>query len=99
MAPGKKKTVKFSEDDLGNIANNKPAVYTIFNARGENIYTGSAKRGRLEERLKEHLRGGPDPVPGGTKVKIQQKQTIAEAEKSEAATIERVKPKHNRRGK
>ena len=48
------------------------------------LYVGVAKRGRVQARLKEHLPGGVDPVHGGARVRIQQKPSIAEAEKSEA---------------
>jgi hypothetical protein len=47
MADEKRKTVNFNEDGLSKLPNDKPAVYKIINARGENIYTGSAKRARL----------------------------------------------------
>ncbi len=63
------------------------------------IYTGLAKRGRVEARLKEHLPVGKDPIPGGAKVKIDQKDSIAEAEKSEAGIIKMAQPRHNKRGK
>lgn len=93
------KTVKFNKEGIGNLPNNKPATYKIFNAEGNNIYTGSAKRGRVQERIAEHLSGGPDRIPGGLKVQIQQKSTIAEAQKSEAGIIARSKPRYNKQGK
>ena len=64
MASPKRKTTEFTEDGLTRIRDDKPVVYKIRNAKGENIYTGSAKRGRVEDRLREHLPGGKDPVPG-----------------------------------
>ena len=96
MGDEKTKTTKFTEEGLVKIPVNKPAVYKILDDKGENIYTGKAKRGRLQDRLKEHLPGGPDPVPGGVKVKISQKKTIAEAGESEKKIISRSKPKHNK---
>jgi hypothetical protein len=98
MTKGKPKTVKFTPEGVEKLPKDKPVVYKILNDKGENIYTGVAKRGRVEERLKEHLPSGPDPIPGGVKVKIQPKQTIAEAEKSEKIIISRSKPKHNKLG-
>lgn len=55
--------------------------------------------GRVEDRLKEHLPTGPDPVLGGAKVKIQQKPSIAEAKKAEAKAIKRNQPPQNKKGK
>jgi len=99
MKEEKRKTVKFTEVGLAKLPDNKPAVYKIFNQEGNNVYTGVAKRGRVEERLKEHLPGGTDPISGGAKVQIQQKSSIADAQKTEAAIIARSKPRHNKQGK
>jgi len=99
MADEKSKTVNFNEEGLEKLPNDKPAVYKILNTQGENIYTGSAKRARIQERLQEHLSGGPDPIRGGVKVQIQQKSSIAEAEKTEKNIISRTKPKFNKLGK
>ena len=95
----KRKSGQFSEEGIESLAKNKPVVYKIENKSGTNIYTGVAKRGRVEERLKEHLPGGKDPIPGGAKVKIEQKESIAEAEKSEARIIKAAKPRYNKQGK
>ena len=99
MADDKRKTVKFNEAGLGKLPDDKPAVYKILNQQGDNIYTGVAKRGRVEERLKEHLPGGQDPIRGGTKVQIQQKSSVADAQKTEANIIARSKPSFNKQGK
>lgn len=94
-----KKSGNFDSDGIEKLAKDKPVVYQIENSQGKNIYTGVAKRGRVEERLKEHLPGGKDPVRGGEKVKIQQKSSIDDALKSEAKIIKRQKPSQNKRGK
>ena len=94
-----KKSGSFDSEGIEGLAKDKPVVYKIKNSGGKNIYTGSAKRGRVEERLKEHLPGGKDPIRGGAKVKIQQKSTIDEALKSEARIIKQQKPPQNKRGK
>lgn len=96
---GKKKTTDFTEEGLGNIRNDKPVVYRIRDASGENIYTGSAKRGRIEDRLNEHLPGAADPIRGGRTVEITQFSSIADAQKSEARAIKRSQPKYNKKGK
>lgn len=99
MARRKSKTADFDNDSIDSLAKDKPAVYKIFNRKGENIYTGSAKRGRVTDRIKEHLPGGKDPIPGGAKVKIEQKVSIDQARNSEQRVISLTKPKHNKRGK
>ena len=93
-----KKTVKFNEDGIAKLPNDKPVVYKILTQTGNNNYTGSAKRGRVQERLKEHLPGGKDYIPG-TKVQIEQTGSVSEAQQKEARVIRRTKPKHNKRGK
>lgn len=96
--PGKK-SGRFDKDGIGDLANDKPVVYQIENAKGDNIYTGVAKRGRVEERLNEHLPGAKDPIRGGTRVRIQQKPSIDEARKSEERIIKRQQPPQNKKGK
>ena len=94
-----KKSGKFDKSGIEGLAKDKPVVYIIENAKGKNIYTGVAKRGRVEERLKEHLAGSKDPIRGGVKVKIKQKPSIAEALKSEARIIKRQQPAQNKKNK
>ena len=60
----KKKSGSFDEKGIESLAKDKPIVYDIQNKQGETIYTGVAKRGRVEQRLKEHLPGGSDPISG-----------------------------------
>ncbi len=94
-----KKSGQFSKEGIEALAKDKPVVYVIEGNRRNNLYTGVAKRGRVEERLKEHLPSGPDPVTGGKRVRIQQKPSIAEAKESEARIIKRSKPPQNKKGK
>lgn len=98
MAKRTPKTVKFTPAEIAKLPKDKPVVYKILDPQGTNIYTGKAKRGRIEERLNEHLPGGPHPIPGGAKVKIEQKPTVQAAEKSEKIIIARSKPKYNKQG-
>jgi hypothetical protein len=81
------------------LPNNKPAVYTAGNAGDPNLYVGVAKRGRVQERLMEHLNGAKDPIPGATRVKVEYKSSIAEAKAVEARRIAATQPKHNKQGK
>lgn len=97
MPARKKKTADFKPEGIDSLAQDKPAVYKILDKNNKNIYTGSAKRGRVAERIREHLPRGPDPIPGGIRVKIEQKSSIEEARKSESMIISRTKPKYNKR--
>ncbi len=94
-----KKSGSFDKDGIEGLAKDKPVVYDIQNKGGKTLYTGSAKKGRVEQRLKEHLPGGPDPIRGGTKVKIKQKSSIADAQKSEARSIKSKMPPQNKKRK
>ena len=94
-----KKSAIFSKDGIEKLSKDKPVVYKIENSSGKNIYTGVAKRGRVEDRLKEHLPGGTDPIRGGEKVTIIQKNSIDDAKKSESRIIKTQKPSQNKKGK
>lgn len=93
-----KKTTTFNKTGIGKLPNDKPVVYKIETPGGNNNYTGVAQRGRVQERLEEHLPGGKDPVPGA-KVRIEQMNTIADARKREQGIISRSQPKYNKQGK
>ncbi len=93
-----RKTVDFNKTGIGKLPDDKPAVYKILTEGGGNNYTGIAKRGRVQERLTEHLPGGKDYVPG-SKVQIEQMDSIQEARTKETRIIVRSKPKHNEQGK
>lgn len=91
-----RKTVKFSPDGIFKLPNDKPVTYKILTGGGKTNYTGVAKRGRVQERLQEHLEN--DKIPG-TKVQIQQMSSIQDAEDTESRIIARTKPKYNEQGK
>jgi hypothetical protein len=93
-----KKTVPFNERGIGKLPEDKPVVYKILTGGGRNNYTGVAKRGRVQERLQEHLSEGKDPIPGA-KVQIEQVPSVREAEAKEARVIARSKPPHNAQNK
>jgi len=88
------KKVKFNENDIDQLPNNKPVLYRIETENGTLNYVGVAKRGRVRERLKEHL----GLIPGDT-VRIEQFNSIDEARKKEANVIKRSKPKYNKQNK
>lgn len=92
------KTVPFNQQGLNKLPNDKPVVYKILTDGGKNNYTGIAQRGRVQDRLAEHLPGGKDPVPGA-KVVIQQHSRIDDARATEQKVIARSQPKYNEQGK
>jgi excinuclease UvrABC nuclease subunit len=93
-----KTTVKNNETNINKLPNDKPVMYKTKTEGGTVNYVGVAQRGRVQERLKEHLPGGKEPVPGA-KVQIEQVSGIAEAKKIEAAAIKTMQPKYNEQGK
>ena len=93
-----KKTVNNNKTNIAKLPNDKPAVYNIKTEGGTVNYVGVAKKGRVQERIEEHLPGGKDPVPG-VKVQIEQVSSIAEAKKIEAAAIKTMQPKYNEQRK
>ena len=93
-----KKTVRFTKKGIAKLPDDKPVVYKIKTEKGKTNYTGVAKKGRVQERLEEHLGGGEDPVPG-SKVEIEQMPSIREAKEKEARAVKQTKPPHNKQGK
>ncbi len=93
-----RKTVRFNKGGLEKLPEDKPVVYKIVTKGGANNYIGVAKRGRVQDRLSEHLPGGPDAVPGA-KVVIEQMDKVADARQKEANMIKRAQPKYNKQGK
>ena len=91
-----KKTVRFNQAGTSKLPQDKPVVYRIKTDAGKTNYVGVAQRGRVQERLQEHL--GADKIPGA-KVQIEQKASIREAKKTEASVIVRTQPKYNKQGK
>lgn len=89
-----RKTVKYSEPKIKELPNNKPVVYKILTENDVNNYTGIAKKGRVQDRIIEHI----GEIPGA-KVKIEQVSSIREAAKKEANIISRTQPKYNKKGK
>ena len=87
-----KKTVSYNKSGTSKLPQDKPVVYRIKTSGGNTNYVGVAKRGRVQERIQEHLNAGKIP---GAKVQIEQKPSIQEARKTEARAISHSKPKYN----
>ena len=90
-----KKAGNLNKTTIAELANDKAAVYKILNTKGDNVYTGAVARGKVQEQIAKHMRGGEEAIPGAKSVKLTQKDTVAEARKSAAFIIKRDKPKYN----
>ena len=86
------KTVKLNEEGISQLPNDKPAVYKILTSNDNNNYTGVAQRGRVRERVMEHL----GEIPGA-RVRVEQMKSIEEAQEKEARIIKRSQPKYNKK--
>ena len=93
-----RKTVPFTKSGIASLPDNKPVVYKIKTDGNKTNYAGEAQRGRVQDRLREHLPGGKEPIPGA-RVTVEQVGSKAEAQKKEQAIIARSKPKYNEQGK
>ena len=94
-----RKTRKMNGEGIDSLPNDKPGVYKLIDKQGHNIYTGSAGRFSIRDRLRAHLRGGQDSIPGAVTVEFEQTPSIADARRKETNIISRTKPKYNKRGK
>ena len=90
-----KKSVPFNKSGIAKLPDDRPVIYEIKSAGGKSNYIGIAKKGRVQERLTEHLPGGTHHIPGA-KVKIEQQPTVQQAAKKEKGMIAREQPKYNK---
>jgi hypothetical protein len=88
------KTVKYNQQGIEKLPNDKPVLYRILTDSGNPNYVGIAQRGRVQERIREHL----GQIPGA-KIKIEQFSSISEAQKKEINVIRRTQAKYNKQGK
>jgi hypothetical protein len=88
------KKTNYKKRAIEKLSDDRPVVYEIATEGGKSNYVGSAQKGRVAERIKEHL----DEIPGA-KVKINQFASIKEAREAEKKMIEKKKPKYNKLGK
>ena len=88
-----RKKVNYNSKGIESLPNDKPVLYRIETASGNSNYIGIAKRGRVNERLSEHL----DEIPGA-KVNIEQFSSIKDAREKEQRVIKRNSPKYNKQG-
>ncbi len=88
------KTVKYNRQGIEKLPNEKPVLYRIKNESGNMNYVGIAQKGRVRERISEHL----EKIPGA-KVQIEQFSSISDAQKKEINVIKRTLAKYNKQGK
>jgi hypothetical protein len=88
------RTVKYNKQGIEKLPNDKPVLYRILTDTGNPNYVGIAQRGRVQERIREHL----GQIPGA-KIKIEQFSSISEAQKKEINVIRRTQAKYNKQGK
>lgn len=93
------RTQKFTKESIENVPRNKSIVYKIKNAAGENLYTGIAGRGRVQERLMEHKTLKRELIPGGTRFQLVQVKNKDRAEQIEQQIIKEEQPKFNKQNK
>lgn len=89
----------FTKTNIQNVPDNKAVVYKIKNSTGQNLYTGIAGRGRVQDRLLEHKEIKKESVPGGTRFQIAQVENKDRAKKIETQIIKKEQPKFNEQNK
>lgn len=90
---------KFNKTSIKNLPEEKPILYLLQNNPGDELYLGVAKKGRVQERLKEHLTLKKEKIPGAAKVKFAQFSSIEKAKKVEKRLIKKLEPKFNEQNK
>jgi len=90
---------KFNKTNVEKVPKDKTIVYEITNNAGQNLYTGIAGRGNVQQRLTDHLQYKKDHISGGTNFKIAQVKNKDVALKVEEQIIKKEAPKFNKQHK
>ena len=88
------KTVKYNKQGIDELPNDKPVFIGLRLRQEYPNYIGVAQRGRVQERILEHL----ETIPGA-KVRIEQFNSITDAQKKEVNVIRRAQAKYNKQVK
>ncbi len=86
--------VPYNKQGINKLPNDKPVLYRIETDGGKLNYAGVAQRGRVPDRIQEHL----DKIPGAN-VTIEQFGNVNDARQKEQRVIARSKPRYNKQGK
>lgn len=89
----------FTKTNIQNVPDNKAVVYKIKNNAGQNLYTGIAGRGRVQDRLLEHKELKKESIPGGTRFQVAQVENKNRARKVETQIIKKEQPRFNEQNK
>ena len=87
-----RKRVNFNAKGIDQLPDDKPVLYKIKTNSGNPNYFGVAKKGRVKDRIKEHI----GEIPGAT-VEVEQFKSIKDAQKKETNAIKRIHPKYNKK--
>jgi len=87
---------KFTKENVQQVPKDKAIVYKIKNVSNDNLYTGVAGRGRVQDRLMEHKTLKRETIPGGTRFQIAQTKNKDRAEQIERQIIKKEQPKFNK---
>jgi excinuclease UvrABC nuclease subunit len=88
--------VSYNKSGVEKLPDAKPVIYRILTDSGKTNYVGVAKKGRVQDRISEHLEDGKIP---GAKVQIEQMPSIDAAKEKEGNIISRTEPKYNEQKK
>lgn len=82
----------FTKTTIENLPNDRPTLY-VLERYNKPLYAGVAKRGRVQDRLKEHL--DRNDAPGATTVRVRPMPSIDEARVAEREFIKDKAPPFN----
>ena len=88
------KTVRYNRQSIAQLPNDKPVLYRIETESGNPRYIGVAQSGKVQEIISEHL----EKIPGAT-VRIEQFNSLSDAQRKEVNVIRRTLAKYNKQGK
>lgn len=90
------RTQKFTKENIQQVPKDKAIIYKIKNINNDNLYTGIAGRGRVQDRLMEHKTLKRELIPGGTRFQFAQTKDKDRAEQIEKQIIRKEQPKFNK---
>ena len=83
---------QITKSNTERLSKKSAGVYKITDSKGETLYVGKAKSGRLGERIYEHK----GHFKGGTNFRYKETRTIERATRLEKRLIKEEKPPRNR---